>query len=71
MDAHVDVRDRLTLESFLAASLAVEEAGGCVVDRKGNRLGAFTGLEQRTSLIAAASSELAKEIANVLDSSGY
>jgi myo-inositol-1(or 4)-monophosphatase len=71
IDAHVDVRDRLTLESFLAASLAVEEAGGCVVDRKGNPLGAFTGLEQRTSLIAAASSELAKEIANVLDSSGY
>ena len=71
IDAHVDVRDRLTLESFLAASLAVEEAGGCVVDRKGNRLGAFTGLEQRTSLIAAASSELAKEIANVLDSSDY
>ncbi len=71
IDAHVDVRDRLTLESFLAASLAVEEAGGCVVNRKGNLLGAFTGLEQRTSLIAAASSELAKEIANVLDSSDY
>ena len=71
MDAHVDVRDRLTLESFLAASLAVEEAGGCVVDRKGNPLGALMGLEQRTSLIAAASSELAKEIANVLDPSCF
>ena len=34
------------------------------MDRKGNLLGAFTGVEQRTSLIAAASSELAKEIAN-------
>lgn len=66
IDAHVDVRDRLTLESFLAASLAVEEAGGSVVDRKGNPLGALTGLEQRTSLIAAASSELAKEIVDVL-----
>ena len=66
IDAHVDVRDRLTLESFLAASLAVEEAGGSVVDRKGNPLGALTGLEQRTSLIATASSEFAKEIANVL-----
>ena len=66
IDAHVDVRDRLTLESFLAASLAVEEAGGSVVDRKGNPLGALTGLEQRTSLIAAASSELAKEILNIL-----
>ncbi len=69
IDAHVDVRDRLTLESFLAASLAVEEAGGSIVDRKGNPLDALTGLEQRTSLIAAASSELAKEIVNVLDSS--
>ncbi len=66
IDAHVDVRDRLTLESFLAASLAVEEAGGSVVDRKGNPLGALAGLEQRTNLIAAASSELAKEIAKVL-----
>ena len=66
IDAHVDVRDRLTLESFLAASLAVEEAGGSIVDRKGNPLGALTGLQQRTSLIAAASSELAKEIVRVL-----
>ncbi len=66
IDAHVDVRDRLTLESFLAASLAVEEAGGSVVVQKGYPLGPLTGLEQRTSLIAAASSELANEIVNVL-----
>ena len=71
IDAHVDVRDRLTLESFLAASLAVEEAGGSVVDRKGNPLGALTGLEQRTSLIAAASLELAMEIVDVLDNTDY
>jgi hypothetical protein len=50
---------------------AVEEASGSVVDRKGNPLGALTELEQRTSLIAAASSELAKEIANVLAPSNY
>ncbi len=67
-DAHVDVRERLTLESFLAASLAIKEAGGCLVNRKGKPLGPLTGLEQRTSLIAAASSELAKEIVYVLDS---
>lgn len=66
IDAHVDVRDRLTLESFLAASLAVEEAGGSLVDRKGSPLGALTGLQQRTSLIAASSPELAREIVNVL-----
>ena len=66
LDAHVDVRDRLTLESFLAASLAVEEAGGSLVARKGNQLSALTGLQERTSLIAAASSQLAKEIAKVL-----
>jgi len=69
LDAHVDVRDRLTLESFLAASLAVEEAGGSLVDRQGNPLGALTGLQQRTSLIAASSSELAREIVNVLAAS--
>lgn len=67
-DAHVDVRERLTLESFLAASLALKEAGGCLVNRKGKSLEPLTGLEQRTSLIAAASSELAKEIVYVLDS---
>jgi myo-inositol-1(or 4)-monophosphatase len=69
VDAHVDVRDRLTLESFLAASLAVEEAGGSLVDRKGNPLSALAGLQQRTSLIAASSPELAREIVNVLSDS--
>jgi myo-inositol-1(or 4)-monophosphatase len=68
IDAHVDVRDRLTPESFLAASLAVEEAGGCLVNRGGEPLGPFKGLQQRTSLIAAASPELAQEIVRVLDS---
>ncbi len=69
VDAHVDVRDRLTPESFLAASLVVEEAGGCLMNRRGEPLGPLPGLLQRVSLIAAASPELAREIIHVLDSS--
>jgi len=47
----------------------VEEASGSLVDRKGNPLSALAGLQQRTSLIAASSPELAREIVNVLSDS--
>ena len=62
---------RFLMKPSASGASAVEEAGGSIVDRKSNPLGALTGLEQRTSLIAAASSELAKEIASVLAPSDY
>ena len=66
LDAHVDVRRRLTLESFLAASLLVMEAGGQVVQLDGSSPGPFSGLRDRTTLIAAATPELVKEIVNAI-----
>ena len=64
LDAHVDVRRRLTPESFLAASLVVAEAGGQVVQIDGSPLGPFDGLRDRTTLIAAATPDLLKEMIN-------
>ena len=66
LDAHVDVRRRLTPESFLAASLLVVEAGGQVSQLDGSSLGPFDGLLDRTTLIAAATPDLMKEIINAI-----
>ena len=66
LDAHVDVRRRLTPESFLAASLVVTEAGGQVVQLDGAPLGPFADLQDRTTLIAAATPDLVKEIINAI-----
>ncbi len=66
LDAHVDVRRRLTPESFLAASLVVAEAGGLVVQLDGSPLGPFDGLQDRTTLIAAATTDLVEEIINAI-----
>ena len=66
LDAHIDVRERLTPESFLAAAAILREAGGCVLDAQGNPLPAFTDLRQRTSIVTAATEELAQEIIEAL-----
>ncbi len=65
-DAHVDVRGRLTAESYLAAARLVIEAGGWIAGIDGARLGAPESLTGRVSLIAASSRELCAEIAEVL-----
>ena len=67
LDAHIDVRERLTPESFLAAAAILQEAGGCVLDAKGNPLPVFTDLQQRATIVAAATEELAREIIETLD----
>ncbi len=66
LDAHIDVRRRLTPESFLAASLVVAEAGGQVIQLDGSPLGPFDGLQERTTLIAAATPDLVKEMINAI-----
>ena len=66
LDAHVDVRRRLTPESFLAASLLVTEAGGHVCRLDGGALGPFQSLQDRTTLVAASTKELTEEIINAL-----
>jgi len=66
LDAHVDVRSRLTPESFLAASLLVTEAGGHICRLDGGPLGPFQSLQERTTLIAAATKGLAEEIIHAI-----
>ena len=66
LDAHVDVRNRLTPESFLAASLLVTEAGGHICRVDGGALGPFQSLQDRTTLVAASTKELSEEIINAL-----
>jgi len=65
-DAHVDVRGRLTAESYLAAARLVIEAGGWVVSLDGTSLAAPESLTDRVSLIATSSRELCDEIVEVL-----
>ncbi len=66
LDAHIDVRSRLTPESFLAASLMVTEAGGHVCRLDGGALGPFRSLQDRTTLVAASTRELAEEIIDAI-----
>jgi len=68
MDAHVDIRRRLTPESFYAAALLVEEAGGCVLDPHGQQLLPAENLTDRFSLIVAATRALADDIVEALQS---
>ena len=65
-DAHVDVRGRLTAESYLAGARMVSEAGGWVAGLDGASLAAPENLTDRVSLVAASSRELCEEIVNVL-----
>jgi myo-inositol-1(or 4)-monophosphatase len=65
-DAHVDMRDRLTAESYLAAARLVIEAGGWVIGLGGEPLAAPESLTDRVSLVAASSRELCDKIVEVL-----
>ena len=66
LDAHIDVRSRLTPESFLAASLLVTEADGHICRLDGGSLGPFQSLQDRTTLVAASTKELSEQIINAL-----
>ena len=66
IDAHVDMRGRLTAESYLAAARLVIEAGGCIAGLDGETLPAAEDLTDRIGLIAAASRELSDEIVEFL-----
>ena len=66
IDAHIDVRSRLTRESFLAAAAILREAGGCVLDAHGNTLGEFEDLCQTTTIVATATEKLARVIIDAL-----
>jgi len=58
LDAHLDLRDRLTPENFLAPSLILTEAGGIISMPEGEPIPEITNLTQRFSIIASGSFEL-------------
>ena len=70
-DAHVDMRGRLTAESYLAAARLVIEAGGWVAGLDGAPLKSPENLTGRVSLIAASSRQLCNEIVEVLNVEKY
>lgn len=67
LDAHLDVRGRLTAESFLAGAFLVEQAGGCVLDLDGRGFEQLTDLHSTVRVVAAATADLAHQIADELD----
>jgi myo-inositol-1(or 4)-monophosphatase len=68
LDAHIDIRQLVTPESYLAASLILTEAGGVIVNEKGNPLEPFRGLTDQRSIVAAATPELAAELSSLFRS---
>jgi fructose-1,6-bisphosphatase/inositol monophosphatase family enzyme len=67
LDAHIDVRGRLTAESYLASARLVIEAGGRVADPSGARLAVAHTLTDRIALVAASSEALYYDIVAHLD----
>ena len=65
-DAHIDLRGRLTAESYLAGARVLIEAGGSVTAPDGGPLPAPRDLSEGISLIAAASQPLCQEIVEYL-----
>ncbi len=67
IDAYIDVRGRLTAESYLAAARLLIESGGWIAGPGGGSLATACGLTDRVALIAAASESLCKEIVERLN----
>lgn len=63
-DAFIDIGGALTGESFLAAASIVLEAGGIVTDQEGKALRPITNLQEKYSVVMAATKELHQEIIN-------
>ena len=66
IDAHLDLRDRLTPENFLAPSLILTEAGGTISGPEGEPIPDITDLTQRFSIIASGSPELHTDLVQQL-----
>jgi fructose-1,6-bisphosphatase/inositol monophosphatase family enzyme len=58
VEAHLDLRDNLTPENFLAPALIITEVGGLVTDPSGQPLPMIQALTERYSVVAAATPEL-------------
>ncbi|MHA1651444.1 MAG: inositol monophosphatase family protein [Candidatus Helarchaeota archaeon] len=53
LDAHIDIRNRLTIENILPSSLIIQESGGIITDDKGNELKPAFNLNQPYSLVVS------------------
>lgn len=58
LEAHLDLRDDLTPENFLAPALIITEVGGLITDPSGQALPVIQTLTERYSVLAAATPEL-------------
>ena len=66
LDAHIDVRGRLTPESYVAGAALVTAAGGHVVGADGALIAPARSLTDRVGLIAAATRDLASALVEAL-----
>ena len=66
-DAHVDVRDELTPENFMATYLLVREAGGVFTNGKGEELPEIESMTDKFNIVAAGNKELHEKILSLLD----
>ncbi len=66
-DGYVDVRNELTCEDFLAASLIIREAGGVITDIKGDDWGEIKNLTDEYTIITAANIDLHKKILEIFN----
>ena len=67
LDAHVDIRDSLTPENFMAAYLLVKEAGGVFTDPTGKELGEIESLTKQYNIVASGNKELHKKILELIE----
>jgi len=67
LDAHIDVRNRLTIENILPASLLILEAGGIITDDHGDSLKLTNNLEEPFNIIASGNSKIHNWILNKIN----
>ncbi len=67
VDAHVDIRDELTPENFMAAYLLVKEAGGVFTDWKGKELPEIKSMTDRFNIVVSGNRELHEKILALID----
>ena len=58
LDAHIDIRHRLTIENILPAGLLILESGGIITDSSGNELKPTNNLKTPFNIIASGNQKI-------------